>query len=842
MTIPSLAYEPYASYKDIEIEAIYPNSEYYYNFAIHPSLPAGLSFDTGRGIIFGTPLVKTITTTYLISATSLTGVNSYANFVLSNTECVNGRSLVSLVVLTDFFPDHFSFKLYRGYGESKTLIQVCNTFDQTNKKYDIPLCLEHDIYTLELFDSAGDGWANPAGYYLSVANGDMIFEMGQVPSGVSSVSTMFSSYLPFQFGYSPWKYSHLYVANWNTLDFNDYEWPWENPTEIPLGPRMATYVRQEVNIPDITMYQVLNVAVKYLGGIVAYFNGKKVARFNLEEYFDEYSIASVKHKAAVLSKFHVIMNTVGGVNGKNVLACEIHRSSDMPTGDPIQFDAIGVFGVNECSPVLDTYEDIFGSSPLIGSYSDLMDLNPTTYGYQPNTKGAFIQWRVENLEGSRFNSLGVQTVYSCTNGYFSVSYLEGNSNYKRILQVIDENIKELGRNSWSVPEGIFGYRELRFELEAPLSDVMYVSSYMLMYCRPSMSSNCPGIEDFVSVGEREYSLGECSPYHKGNTYRFCFNGELGEINDDRCFWKPPVQMKYEIHKYDLIVGVQQKIEPPTYKNYIEEFFVNSSYPLPAGLEINRYTGEITGTPSETTNSMTTRIYGKNKAGIVWDEIRFSCETGSCAHDKEWDFAYVGETQVYPCRKKGFYFGELRRSCVLGETNGEWQEVTGKCIPYYAILLPCLIGVVLVYVVVYIVVKALQKKRKHSLKIQNTDTRSPNRSSFAGKGKSQISGPVVVTAATTTNNNDKGNKDRNINRSPLIIVPSIEPIHNQISETRQESATTVGNSISPAFSESAIDIVPVYTGYSNNNNYTAPSNNNDFGVEIVPLNTEPMPFN
>ena len=41
-----------------------------------------------------------------------------------------------------------------------------------------------------------------------------------------------------------------------------------------------------MNIPDIADYQVLNVRVKYAGGVVAYFNGRKVARFNLDEEFD----------------------------------------------------------------------------------------------------------------------------------------------------------------------------------------------------------------------------------------------------------------------------------------------------------------------------------------------------------------------------------------------------------------------------------------------------------------------------------------------------------------------------------------------------------------------------
>ena len=37
-------------------------------------------------------------------------------------------------------------------------------------------------------------------------------------------------------------------------------------------------------------YEVLNVRVKYSGGVAAYVNGNVVARFNLEDEFDSLSV------------------------------------------------------------------------------------------------------------------------------------------------------------------------------------------------------------------------------------------------------------------------------------------------------------------------------------------------------------------------------------------------------------------------------------------------------------------------------------------------------------------------------------------------------------------------
>ena len=116
----------------------------------------------------------------------------------------------------------------------------------------------------------------------------MKFEMGQVTNGVSpsSVTTLFSSFLPFQIEYSDWKIyknTDAVPADWNAVDFNDASWTSVKANGIGTSEAVTVYIRKEMNIPDIADYQVLNVRVKYAAGVVAYFNGRKVARFNLEE-------------------------------------------------------------------------------------------------------------------------------------------------------------------------------------------------------------------------------------------------------------------------------------------------------------------------------------------------------------------------------------------------------------------------------------------------------------------------------------------------------------------------------------------------------------------------------
>ena len=88
-------------------------------------------------------------------------------------------------------------------------------------------CVPHDIYTLQLSDSRSDGWNNPAGYYLTVDVGEMIFETGQFPRSVASISTSFTSNIPFQIEYDDWKLFNspeTVVENWNAMDFDDSAW------------------------------------------------------------------------------------------------------------------------------------------------------------------------------------------------------------------------------------------------------------------------------------------------------------------------------------------------------------------------------------------------------------------------------------------------------------------------------------------------------------------------------------------------------------------------------------------------------------------------------------------
>ena len=92
------------------------------------------------------------------------------------------------------------------------------------------------------------------------------------------MTTMFSSVIPFQVEYDSWKLwnkQEAVAADWTSVSFDDAAWETKKAAEFGNHMGTTAYVRHEVNVPSIDDYYVLNVRVKYTGGVVVFFNGVK---------------------------------------------------------------------------------------------------------------------------------------------------------------------------------------------------------------------------------------------------------------------------------------------------------------------------------------------------------------------------------------------------------------------------------------------------------------------------------------------------------------------------------------------------------------------------------------
>ena len=122
-----------------------------------------------------------------------------------------------------------------------------------------------------------------------------------------------------------------------------------------------------------------------------------------------------------------------------------------------------VFGVNECSPVLDSCSAVDAMS----NKEDLLSLNPTLFGSIPNEVGSYLAWTVENLEGSKFNSFALQTSKDVESFGFSVyGRYESVDESMSMLFMTDPTLLERQCTAWPVPVGVAGFKQLKFEVDA----------------------------------------------------------------------------------------------------------------------------------------------------------------------------------------------------------------------------------------------------------------------------------------------------------------------------------------------------------------------------------------
>ena len=712
VTIPDLAFQtPILINKDIEMGEVYPNSDYYYDFTITPALPVGISIDSNTGKLSGTATELSPATQYTIHAKRFCGGESTTVVSIAVEYCTGVRSLITLVAMTDPWPEESSYKLYAGKGKNGQVVSSIPAFRAKSALNYGDFCVEHGIYTLELLDSGNDGWKNPAGWYLTIDVGAMVFEMGQLGNLVSSVTTLFSSLLPFQINYDDWKLynsGNEVASNWKDIDFDDSAWATKKAADLGNHVAITAYLRREVNIPAIDDYHVLNVRVKYVGGIVAYFNGRLVARFNLNENFNEMTTAVAAHDASVFSKFHVILSTVGAVTGKNVIAFEIHQA---PSLVPIVFDATGVFGVNDCSPVVDSFASIEAPAGTTCSKEDLLDLNPTTFGNIPNEADSYLSWMVENLEGSKFNSFALHTNNAVARYAFSVyGRYETVDEYTSALFVTDQTTLERGRKAWAIPVCIAGFRQFKFEVNSPASFEPSTNAYITQFCKASGSGSCPAIGDYPSVGEGEISPASCAEGFRGYAYRECANGVLGEVKTDKCEYKLPADLNYQGNNLVFILDTEVSSGAPSFVNLITEFYMQEDTPLPDGLTIDEKTGVISGKPSKLQDAVLYTVRGKNPKGETFISLAITVRKGSCPPEGVFDTTPVGETAVYQCSKQGSYVGSQKRACVLGKKDGEWQQASGFCVPVYGIVILILVIILIIVVVVFLVMRTTRKAK------------------------------------------------------------------------------------------------------------------------------------
>lgn len=704
-------------FKGIEMSELIPEGEGYYDYSISPALPQGLSIDSSDGWVSGTVTDTFAPITYTVTARKITGGTTTASFSLGCEVCTGGRSLMTVRIRADNYAHENSWKLFQGRGTTGTVLRSASKFPVANNYYYLDFCLTDGLYTFQGNDIYGDGWSIGTGYTLTADVGEMELDIEELWGSGSttprSVSTTFSTMFPFQVGYTDWKvYQGEYSVpdNWNTVAFDDSTWNTRKAAEIPNTNAVTTYIRKSFSLSGIDDYQVLNVRVKYTGGVAVYLNGNRVARFNLDSDFDSATEGSSLHDANTFSKFHIILATAGIEEGVNVIAFEIHRSSRSSSSDPIVFDATGVFGVETCSTVIDSYSAATSTNPTTGALADMMNLDPFTTATLPVTAGTFVEWTVENLEGSKWNSFNILGASDVATWMFELYGYYNDRDPRNRMTMISSTSALQGRTKpqVSVPVGLIGFRKIRYEV-LQASGTTSVGSMFTAYCKAS-GAVCPRNGFYPSVAEGQISPGGCPNGYSGYSYRLCTGGVLGEVNNENCEYNAPSQIRYRQNRLVFVAGISATSGKPSYRNIVTHWYVDEGVELPAGMTLNENTGEISGTPTDVLSITTFTIYAENPGAASFVTIEISVRKGRCNAEGVFPLTNVGEVAEYPCSMQGSYVGTQKRACVLGESDGVWEKATGYCMAIGTIVIIIVLVILVIVIVVFFLMRTGRKTK------------------------------------------------------------------------------------------------------------------------------------
>lgn len=668
--------------KDIAMEPVYPESAMFYSFDVSPSLPPGILIDPNTGGISGTPTTDVVAMAYTITARTLNGTLVTSVVTIDVELCVNDRGFFTVTVYQAVDINLF-FRIHQGRGTNGTIIHLIddNPLHGTHSSFNF--CLPNGIYTLCTWD-IDEAYHMGDGYYLSVDKGQFRFAVATNqrtvgPTYKGFATFTFSSVIPFQMEYSEWKVNYvqeMYNSAWKVIDYDDSDWTSVKASDIGTSELTSVYIRKTITIPSIDDYHVLNVRMKYTGGVIVSFNGIVNSRFAVPS--SDYDIFTVSNNNNVrYSLFHVIFTAFNGVTGKNVIAFELHRFHNQTLDIPFVFDATGVFGVSECSPLVETVFQSFGfsSSVDISLLSDFDPLTIGTYTWNGNPFTVF-SYRFDNDEGSMMNAVALHTPFV----YSSLSFLIWGATPTPLFNETDVATPV---NSYSIlhtPYAMHIITSIGFNLLSyPSSQIkFYISELQFLYCVPPKDGSCGRIGDFYGVGDGEVSSIPCSFGYRGRQFRVCNHGVFSEPDTKNCIVQTPKYLHYSSSHYELIVGVPVNIPAPLYIYRIDSFFVDMDTPLPAGLLFNSTTGAITGTVTTIFSPVNCTIYGRNVISLVPAVLTLSARLAECPENDGFPLSSAGSFVIMKCSNHGDYVGIQSRSCLVGEEDGEWSSITGEC--------------------------------------------------------------------------------------------------------------------------------------------------------------------
>lgn len=797
------------SYAQVDMPEVYPNSDLFHSFVVNPSLPTGLTLDSISGIIRGIPQAQQERKTYTVTAVELNGASVSAQLSIEILTCANKKHIITAA----FFLT----------TELNTLRAVLKTDDGTTEaslsqfEYGYQMlyhdfCLSEALYTLVV--TAQGGLTFPAGVMLYTGTNFGVFEHGTIPQGTNDeLQLRFSSYLPFTAGVESWEVNVRPVSDdqWTRVTTSVSGFSTRKPEDLGSMESTAVYLRRVISISSLQTYRTLNVEIVYRGGIVAFFNGHRVARFNLRDGFSSSTYAT-EVVESTLSRFHVLLSASGAVSGNNVIAFELHRDGQQTKDSPIVFSANSVFGISDCSVVPDTI------TPKTDDYSAVHDQNLSTFASY-STSTTDVEFSLLNMEGGRWNSLSFLVGESSILSLSIDGRVNEDDKWTRLYQGTDVSLTPQIRNRVPLPLAMAGFLFYRVTLDTPRERSVVVQEVVMEYCVQSDVS-CPALGEYDMTPEGGISISGCGDGYGGYAFRTCTNGVLGPVNRTHCTLRAPSNLVYPSNPFVFVKDTFVSTGVPTVANTVSLFQLRSTDVLPAGLSFDNRTGVISGIPTTVLTSTVYEITAWNDIGSTRCTVNIQVREATCVATELFKEADLDVTQVGQCSNKGNYFGTVVATCVLGEHDGVWKQTRGLCVSTPLAITLGIVACVLVITCICVCLirkySASHRNRQVLRKQIEEASGKPSGSIIVNNGYLSVDNPAFSSrpptsssmSTATTNHMERG----------LGIIPGLR-------KTRQLNA--LRNSMSQG-----IEMVPPYS-VSN----TGTMMSSDLPAEVDPAHVE-----
>ena len=228
------------------------------------------------------------------------------------------------------------------------------------------------------------------------------------------------------------------------------------------------------------------------------------------------------------------------------------------------------------------------------------------------------------------------------------------------------------------------------------------------------------------MSEGQISPGSCERGYRGYSYRECANGQLGEVKTDKCVMKVPDRLSYGFNRLSFVIGLETSSERPRYSNIITNFYLDEGSTLPSGLTLDPTTGVISGNAQIEQDDRAYVIYGSNAVGATSTTVYISVRKGRCMAEGNFETTEVGKVAEYDCSLEGAYVGTQKRACVLGTRDGEWQRISGYCMPIFMIVLLVVVVIVIVMAVVFVLMRSRKTKAVGGVKGKRVAKAAPKK--------------------------------------------------------------------------------------------------------------------